>query len=296
MYQRFIALTIALACVSFVRAENCVNEPLGYLKYFNLVVLNDLDHHDTETHGRVAVGRNAKFQSYKLGSKINPQDGGMKYALIVDGNLNFTDGTLWNAPIAVGGNASFVRAGYNETSRARDDIHDPENYTKYQRVLDFRAVETALGFMSKYLPKETPNGVTIPLEDEVLLSGSNALINVFSLDGKLLESRDRLTLKAPAGSTALINISGQSLKIIDELKIKLVGVTEEKIIYNFYEADSIDVNSVSFKGTVLARRASINYRGGRIDGSLFANNLTGTVPIYQRPFDGCLPSPFDTKR
>ena len=84
-----------------------------------------------------------------------------------------------------------------------------------------------------------------------------------------------MSIDAPAGTTVLINVSGN----------------RDYVIFNLYEAESLTITGMSFEGSILAPRADLDFVNGSMNGQLIVDNWIVTVgtggEMHQRPFVGC---------
>ena len=85
----------------------------------------------------------------------------------------------------------------------------------------------------------------------------------------------------------MINVAGQTVNWTNG---NMVGdLTQsywrERVIWNFYEATSINFGSKNMMGQVLAPNASVT-TAGNIDGSIFAKNLTTTSEVHLPGYKG----------
>jgi len=62
------------------------------------------------------------------------------------------------------------------------------------------------------------------------------------------------------------------------------------VLYNFYQATSLTINSISIEESVLAPYANIDFAGGDINGTMIGNEINGSGKSHNYLFDGNLPN------
>jgi choice-of-anchor A domain-containing protein len=97
------------------------------------------------------------------------------------------------------------------------------------------------------------------------------------------------TIDANGADTILINVSGVS-SVFGLNALEGVSSVAEKVIWNFYEATSITVNSAII-GSILAPLAHLSGFGGSTEGSVIAKTIAlSDGELHSRPFTGTLPT------
>lgn len=89
------------------------------------------------------------------------------------------------------------------------------------------------------------------------------------------ESYKSRTISARAGDTVIINVAGTNINLTGGT-IVLEGITEDRVLINYYEATSLDLG-VTHKGSVLAPKTTTVSMSKSIDGvAMFAGDVTKT--------------------
>lgn len=248
----------------------------------------------TDSQGPIAVGGNAYFSSFTAdGNSITTAP-----ALTVGGNLTFSNGSI-DGSAFVGGNASVQSAGVSGSinyvgSTSGNNV--PTWISSHQVAsipLNFAATTSDLRTASTYLASTaamsqgTTGVVTTVYGNQLTLTGTSTGINYFTLTAAQLASlgSGSLTIKGPAGSTAIINVSGVNITIGSPGNFGISvngGISMSDILWNFPTATSILMKS--FDGSILAPNATVTFTNGALDGSLIAASLTGASPGGE--FDG----------
>lgn len=262
----------------------CTPVPLGTANAFDLFILHNATHFDTDTEGRVGVGDDANLTNYGVGLQ-EPNSMGGRDDLVVGQNLTFTNGTVYH------GNVVYGTSG-NLTSVA---ILNGMASTGYP--VDFPAAETYLLDSSDYwggIPNY--NGtVTYQPWGGIFLDGTDPEINVFNISGDALASTVYFQINAPAGSSVLVNVtpqSGTTNNVMQNFGFGIQGgVNRDSIVFHFPDTENLTMQGIGVQGTVLAPKAHLDFNNGSIDGILIGANLLGNGEVHNIGFAGCLPLP-----
>ncbi len=264
----------------------CVLDPFGEWGDFNVLTLAALEMWGTDIEGQVAVGGNAKFTAVTLGLMMTPPDP-LRNDLVVGGILDFMSGSVPNGAIAFG---AWPGMSPTVTTLAAN-----------QGVpLDFTVASMALTQISAALGALPAPGMNLDTtvqtansdgtRHELLLSGTDVVLNVFTVAAADLSGAYQVTITVPLGSSVLINVSGSSVTLAN-MHVFLNGVTSSGVLFNLPTASSITIEAVELPGSILAPRAQVSFPHGLIDGQLFAKSLSGGGQINLTLFSGCLPVP-----
>ncbi|HEX2916470.1 MAG TPA: choice-of-anchor A family protein [Chloroflexia bacterium] len=243
---------------------------------FNILALGNLNLTSSQVSGLVAAGGNATFQGTNLGKDNTAPD-----EVLVQGNVSFGNwGNQVRGNVVYGGelssnNVTFKSGGFVQNSN----------------VLPVTGLRTYVtGAATKWAGLAFNGTTDVKPWGQIILTGTDASQNVFSVNGSDLAQANSLVINAPAGSTVVINISGQNDRV-QNLGIKLNGVDNQHVVYNFYEATSLKVQSVRVEGTIWAPLADVTFNGAQLRGTLVAGSLTDSSSSYQyNPFKGVLPA------
>ncbi|HEX5098382.1 MAG TPA: choice-of-anchor A family protein, partial [Polyangiaceae bacterium] len=193
----------------------------------NVIVLNDATADGADVEGRMYVAHDANFPSYAIGTRMTPDAG--RADLIVGNDLYFGGGAVPNGKVSYAGvlergDASTLGGYHNES------------------LIDFAAVEQEMTADSERLAALTPNG-TVSTGLEVFFTGTDPTLNVFEVQASDLATMTSMTISAPASSTVVVNIRGDTVGLHD-FGFHLVGVAREHVVYNLPEATSLAMSGV----------------------------------------------------
>ncbi|WP_164545502.1 DUF7507 domain-containing protein [Paenibacillus albus] len=275
---------------------------LGVANDFNVFVFGNHTQSFVDSGGRVAVGGNATYNSYGIGSSLPVSQ--TRADLIVGGNMNITSGTNFSGNSVISPSGTII----NYTMTNNNGVSgQPFRGTP----VDFAAAEQYLTCASTTWGNLSPNGTAFVNFGQIVLQGNSPTLNIFTINGNnvagsgvSLSSANGINIIAPPGSTILVNISGTSVGFGSYAIFRNGGQSTAAdgafIMWNFFQATNAFNLNLSIKGSVLAPFAAWSASGfGNIDGTIVADSLTnttGSIEEHNVPFTGCLPEALCTPR
>jgi len=124
-------------------------------------------------------------------------------------------------------------------------------------------------------------------------------IAVFNLDGtSLFAQNSNWSLMAGNAQTVIINVSGTTVKNLGGVNMNNGfgahaggnNLGASNILWNFYEATSVDFGSMRVNGSVLAPLANVTTTND-FDGALAAKSYSGTGQVHNFLFNWTPPPP-----
>ncbi len=246
-------------------------------KDYNGFIIGGYTGQNSSTEGRLAVGGNASLSSYGTATQLGVPANGTD-TLVVGGNLAYSNGQVFNGNVVVGGTTTGNVTVANGTQRTGAG------------PVDFNAEATRLRALSTQLSQQIATGTSGFQYGGLTFTGNESGLNVFNLSGAQLAMANSFSVVVPTGSFALFNISG----VVDQASnfgMFLTNITASNILYNFYEATSLTINSVGVKGTVLAPLANVTFNNGSVQGTLIAASLNGQGNLINAGYAGTLLDP-----
>jgi choice-of-anchor A domain-containing protein len=242
---------------------------LGAASDFSAFILGDMKVQYSDIQGRVAVGGNLAVTGYSMGTNLTDSIG-TRDDVIVGGNIDFTNGQVFNGNVVYGGTGHFDMFGI------------PNGTTRQGTVIDFAKARTDLQNLSSLWAGLKTVGTVSNKWGIVTLTGTNAALNVFNLKASDLWNANTVTIKAPAGSTVLVNVTGAEARM-QYLGMSLSGgVTANKVVFNFADATKVTLQGIGFQGSVMAPRATVQFDNGNLEGNLIASAWNGYGEIHYR--------------
>lgn len=225
---------------------------------YNLFTSGNATLTNSDAEGSVAIGGTASLTNYSVASNRSGSDA----RLVVGGGLTYTNGQVGQSGSGTIYAASAALTGTN-----------PATFATTGSGLDFIAAADYLKSASTAWKGLATTGSAVNNYGTITLTGNNAGLNVFSLDGSDLNAAYGLNINAQAGSTVLINVSGTASGLTN-MGISLQGgIQNTNVLYNFYEATQLTFSGVGIQGSVLSPLAAVDFDNGNINGQMFAFSL-----------------------
>ena len=262
---------------------------LGNAAGFNEFILNNATRVGDST-GQVAVGNNATFNNFTVGTGVNSANLTGPNALIVGGQL---------------GGSQVVNNGagnemYKSLQSGTNVYNNGGGSSKLGTITNyFSSASTTLLADSKELAGQAANGTAALTSSGVLnlsatLAKGTATSTVyFNLTSAQLTSATGLNLNITDnnGTTpvVIVNVNGATDTFSKSYTSTFKGVAESNILYNFYNtADhvnfqpvAITLNSNPIYGSILTPMGSITANSyGQINGEVIAANFAGNIETH----------------
>ncbi len=266
---------------------------LGQAGRYNLLVLGDMAGYNSDVEGRLAVGGNLTLENYAVGQLLTDRDD-FTDTLVVGGDLMFRNGRVYHGNARYGGNADVSAVGFYDD----EDIGRRNGDLLPGNPLDFTALRDDLYRRSSAWAGLAPNGTVWRenADDEdvnpgwgLYLQGDDPRLNVFNLTADWLSGAYGFWLDAPLQSTILINVDGILaemdnfgfyrkvdggwLRLPDNPAERHDGSLTRRVLFNFFNAESLAIHNVGVKGSVLAPGADLSFYDGHVDGNLIVGSL-----------------------
>lgn len=268
MRHLFLPSLVFVAALLVPQRADALSLNISEASDFNLVTWGNAQLLNSDTEGRVAVGGNASFSSYSIGTAATVPDSSAG-VFVVGGNLNAGHGQVYKGSIYVGG--TYTGPGYALNSAPGSVTASSLGFGNVP--FDFAAAKSALSAKSLDFGDETANGASLFQWSTLTLTGSDADLNIFNINASTLASASTLMINAPTGSHVLINVSGSSVQFSN----KGIGgsFSAYNTLFNFYEASSLSMSGIGIQGSILAPFADVNFQSGQMNGQLIAKSFSG---------------------
>ena len=293
IYSIILSFFISWLPISTKQATAASLADLGVAKDFNIFVFNNHTQQSSDSEGRVAVGNEAKYSNYSIGSSNQLVESKDRYDLIVGKKLSATGGSNFKGNTAIGTDGVVVEYTMTNNNRVEGNPFKED-------VIDFNSVYNDLKYKSQRWSQLTSNGEVEKVNTTLTLTGHDNDLNIFELTTEQLSYGELwgLNLVVPESSTVLINVKGSSLKMGD-YSIFLNGQTApssagSRILWNFTELQELQLQGFSMIGAILAPDATFTPSGsGQINGNLivkdFINSMNGGFELHNYLFNAKLP-------
>ncbi len=240
----------------------------------NLYAIHDFTATSSDVEGAVVAGGNVTISSYSIdhnGKNAFGQDG---YALVAGGNLSLKGGSIENGKAYVGGTSLLTWAATPPMATSNP--------------VDFNAAASYYKGVADALSDLDATGAVARLWSGVQVTGSGrGGVDIFNVSSDLFANSSSWTLdKLVPGETLVFNVSG-SAGSFNNGGISFQPLAGYNVLFNFYEAKTIDVRGVI--GSVLAPYATQTANWGVVNGNVIVDTWSSTVQVnsnhYFNPVD-----------
>jgi len=241
------------------------------LQTYNALTFADFGMYSSDSQGPVAVGGNAFLSSFGIATATtNGQN-----ALTVGGSVTGFSGQVYGNLYAQNP-PNFTSVGVLGTTTVGG-----------VSPVNFSSLQSAITQAASLLSQQSTTGTTNLVGGTLTMTGNLAGMNVFYVDGSLLTGVQSININIPTGATALVKVSGSSVYLgLSGLGFGYSNM--QKVLYDFYQATTMTIQSTGFEGSVVAPLAAINFNNAHIDGSMIANSISGTGEYHDYFFNGSL--------
>jgi len=272
------ALSLLFAVMAGVSAQA---QSLDYRNY-NAIIFNNLNT-TSDIEGRTFVGNDfTGTNSANLGNHLKNTVPATDRSFVVGNNLvNGNPLNLQRGSLYIDGSTNGRTINFNGGGSVVADhsIDASLNQIRGYSIAESQALSTMLADSTVSLPSGSPGPTTF-----FATAGTDG-VAVFNVSAASIFDNSfgqQFDLNADA-STAniIINVSGTAVNWTNG---NMVGnftsnYWQEHVLWNFYQATTINFNAHNFNGGILAPNASIT-TSSNIDGLVVANNLTTTAEVH----------------
>lgn len=255
-----------------------ITDQLGTGQEFNAFAADgDLTFKRGSSGGRIAAEDDVKLRKYDVGVELSDSQGARDDLIALD-DIRLRDSTILygNATYGDGNNNSLnnVQTPSGQIlQKAPDFSFEDERDLLKRRFTQFAELEI--------------NGTNEPFGRTLELTGTDPDLNVFVIWQGEIETKYLINVRVPAGSTAVINVTGEHLELCTDFKV--YGATACETIWNFCEAKSVILHEGEIEGTILAPCADVTLNGGKLTGSLLVKSATACDhELREAAFCGCV--------
>ena len=212
----------------------------------------------------MAAGGTITLSDFSVGA--GEPASGTANTLVAGENLSLSRGAVWGD------------AWYGNQLSSDSSVVFPRGGVAQGTPVDFAARGAGLRGLSTRLAGLPAQGeVTLPSWGGVMLRGTDPHLNVFRVNASAFSGAKLLSIDAPAGSLAVINISGGTATFTGFGHSFSGGIDQRGVLFNFVDATAINAQHYGFWGTVLAPYAHVNFSQGSFDGGIYAFSMEGNA-------------------
>lgn len=262
-------LSVVIATASLLASNVSVATPISFddMGDASAYIFSDFKGNQNDSQNALLVGGNAVINAYTVGT-LNPEN---NLALLVQGNLTMTGGDV-HGLANVGGTVSVTGTNALNLTDAQ------RNFDKayFQNLSSQIAAQNSNAALVEYGTLKLGGTLT-----ENTLFVNTSIADLSSVWGLFTQNID-------FGTRIVVNVSGTQIDI--DAKDWIVknesyqGHSSENLLYNFYEASTINVAG-GFYGSILAPNADVIGKSGMIYGQLIADSFDGGTQLNRAIFN-----------
>jgi len=271
----FLTFTFGALAASFSMANPVFLEASD----FNVFVRNGFSGQNSDVQGRLAAGGNFTVQNYGIGDHLAGFTGD---SLIVGGEFSFSNGQVFNGNV--------VTADTTPSAPGMNILNGTMHSGTSPSII-IPTLMTELVARSGYIGSLSANGTTNFSFGSLNLSGGTGTTRIYNVTAAQLSAANSFTIDAPAGTTAVVNISGANASFQNAGFSLTGGLTSNKVLLNFWDAKTLSMSGVGVFGSIFAPQADVSFSNGQLNGQLIANSFSGNGEMHISAFDGTVPVP-----
>lgn len=287
--MRYTSIAIVALAASSVQA--------GVLNDWNLIVATNVTS-TSEVEGRAIIGGNLGGTSSNYATRLTPASSFLNVdALVIGGGLSAQNiqvnggrarlaGSRGSTNFNMNGGGALIQNDASVASFITSAIAEMNAASATLRTLPTTAGSTVA------IPGG--NGQPGPLNFDVGAPVGNG-VAVFNLNAAQIFSNNfvqEIGINLRAASSVVINVAGSSVNFNQGNFIGSFNslFARANVLWNFYEATSIDLGSRAFNGALLAPSAHLTFEGV-VEGSVFVRSLDQRGEVHLPLYTGFVPTP-----
>ena len=274
-------IAVALGLSSAAQAAAIL--PSSYYPSYNVVTFGDFTSMYTDTEASIAAGGNVSLTGYSVASRKS----GDAAKLVAGGSAKLTNGS-----VGQGGSGSIYAGTAVTTSSAGvKQTYVANQASRIVLPFDFTEAYATLTRASTLMTRTNAIGTVAPDSGGLKYTGLHTDSNTFNVTAAQF-GKGQMTFNVPSGATIIVNVAGKTVSFPNGGQTFPQNIDATKIIYNFYEATSLALQSgFPVYGSILAPYAAVTGGYGQMNGQLFAKSYSGNTEFHDRAFNGIVPLP-----
>ncbi|WP_019605294.1 choice-of-anchor A family protein [Teredinibacter turnerae] len=278
-----LGLVTALTLTS-LSAQALDSLSLGDAAQYNALIFGDFSSpYYSSTTGSVAIEGNLRLDNYGLATDLNAQQPTM--SVIVGGDFSLNNGKIYSGHIVVSGSAEGVtyqvRNALTENQLLLEQMNSPINFPALQQSLILNA--------ERYAQYPTTGSVNNSYGALTFNGDCVSPVQVFRIHAEALMSAHTFNVNCiPAAAGVLINITGDvpGNTGLANMSLEALKPYRERVLFNFYEATTLELKNIAVQGSVLAPKADILNPTGDLHGTVIAKSWHGPMHLDYVRFQG----------
>ncbi|MBM4309755.1 MAG: choice-of-anchor A family protein [Deltaproteobacteria bacterium] len=271
-------------CTITIRALSECADDLGIAQGYSIFALGALSAQHAVISGRIAAGGNAELHTVVMANQV-PRGAPSEPVLLSGGDIVYSSGVVHRGSIIAAGSVDGVSCVVRRTMACGATVTG-----NAELPFDFAQESSRLRLFSARLGGLAPTGTASSCAAILTLRGDGSSpIQLFSISAQQLRRARSLHLRdIPRTATVIINISGEQAEV-SHVGMAIPGWLRGQVLFNFFEARSLEFTAGAVKGSVLAPFAELTNSSGIISGTVIVDSWQGSMNVGHEPFIGTLP-------
>jgi choice-of-anchor A domain-containing protein len=217
---------------------------------YNAFVFEDFNGYSSEVSGSLFAGQNIIIENYAVGRQLPQQNG--TNVLVSAADINFRNGRVYNGNIIAAGSILLDQTVVNslpENSQVIENAQIPV-------VTDLSRQEARL-FTQALIEMTESSAFSINAHNLKLQGSCDDTVQNYSITFAELKNINTLSVNCQSeDSYIILNVSGNEI-VLNNLDTSAL-VLPHKVIWNFFEAKTIEINNAQLMGSLLAVYAEVS--------------------------------------
>lgn len=279
--QKTLLRSFIVTCLSLFSIERAfAQDDLGVARGFNAFIEQSFISQYTDIEGRLAAGGDIQLESYGVASNINVT--AETLTLIAGGDIQYNNGMIFSGSVLSGGSSAGI------AQNVRNGMDLGSSIMEFATLpFDFSEQFTLLRDVSQSLSLAEPTGsVNFQWGGMYLTGDCESDVQVFSIDGAQLITAHTFQVDCvPEGATIVFNIDNANPGM-QNVGLYALQPRANKILWNFYEAQTVTFSSIGVEGSILAPNATLDTPWGYVNGTVMVKSWSGHMELHNVPFTG----------
>ncbi|VAW38446.1 Permease of the drug/metabolite transporter (DMT) superfamily, partial [hydrothermal vent metagenome] len=236
--------------LNFSELDACSVFGFNSVSAYNAFVFNDYTARNSVVEGRLAAGNNIVIQHYYIGENLVPTEAGD--ALIAGSDISFAHQQLHYGNILAAGQANIGQTVIDNMQAGAQVVSNA------QLPLDFNQNYQQLRLFSNALAEQSENSTYVINNQILQLQGDcTADLQVYNINSTDLKNIQSFAYSCLDENAYLIlNIDAETIGF-NSVDLNLLAPIQQRIIWNFHQAQQIELFNINIQGSILAVDAHV---------------------------------------
>lgn len=256
---------VALSLASLGGAQAGVLDLSGAIGKANVFSFTSFSAPYADVEGAIMAGGDVTLSAYSV--NLNDKDAYGRYAMVVGGHLNFTNGSILYGDVYAAGGYTYPDWGAPLSA----------GYSTYGGTapVDMTRLASSLTATSAQLAAIAPTSSATQTGSQIFINGTGSSVEVIAVDAAMMNSATDFVLSNFAtDATIIVNVVGNTATIQGGYQ----AFDNYNVLFNFVDATKLNIGTGA-NISILAPTASVKDGSGKIEGTVVVNAWDSGVQI-----------------